>query len=339
MAKKNKEKHGGRRVLIVILCILLVLGGAGYYLMHSTLGRMHRVRLSDIIYTSVEDETFETDDPEAEKATDHVDPASVTWDQIEVLDDSEVFNLLLIGQDRREGETRARSDSMILVSVNTKAKTIKLASFLRDLYVQIPGYSDNRINAAYLWGGMKLLDETIERNFGLHVDGNVEVDFAQFETIVDILGGVDVEMTEAEARYLQYEMHAGEMQTGVNHLNGEQALLYARMRKLDNDFGRTGRQRNLIASVVASLRSATPGQIIDLVNQVLPHITTDMSETQILSQATRAAQVYIGGGQLESLRIPMDGAYQFANIRDMSVLLPNLSKCQELLKEELYPDN
>ncbi|MFQ9799037.1 MAG: LCP family protein [Clostridia bacterium] len=100
-----------------------------------------------------------------------------------------MVNILLIGQDRREGEGRQRSDSMILATINKKSQSIYLTSFMRDMYVPIPGYSDNRINAAYAFGGMDLLDDTIETNFGIHIDGNVEVDFSGFKTLIDMMGG------------------------------------------------------------------------------------------------------------------------------------------------------
>ena len=333
---ERKKSRRGLRVLVILLCIVLVLAGCGYFAMSYVLGHIHHISLSDIVYLRAEDETFEADEEGAERATQVLSPDQVRWDTAESMHDKNVFNILLIGQDRREGESRARSDSMILVSVNTKANTITLVSFLRDLYVQIPGYSDNRINAAYAWGGMKLLNETIALNFGLTVDGDVEVDFSQFETIVDILGGVDVQLTSAEAGYLQNTMQAGSMHEGMNHLSGSQALLYARMRKLDSDFGRTQRQRSLILSVASSLRSASLSQLMDLVTEVLPYVTTDMTQGEIVSYATRAAKVYLAGGELTSLRIPADGAYQFASIREMSVLVPDLASARATLKEALY---
>ena len=95
-------------------------------------------------------------------------------------DTSNIKSILLIGQDKREGQSRQRSDSMILATLDKDQKTISLTSFMRDLYVAIPGYSSTRINAAYAYGGMDLLDETLTQNFGVEIDGNVEVDFEVF---------------------------------------------------------------------------------------------------------------------------------------------------------------
>lgn len=331
------KKHGGRKAALVVLCVLAAVCCAGYFGLTQVLDRINRVNPDQFEYLSPEDETFETTDPELmQESVEKVDADSVIWDEVDVLDGKDVINLLLIGQDRREGETRARSDSMILASVNTRQKTISLVSFMRDLYVQIPGYSDNRINAAYQWGGMQLLDETILNNFGIEIDGNIEADFEQFETIIDILGGVDVEMSDGEAKYMKYVMESGDIQAGVNHLNGRQALDFARMRGLDDDFHRTERQRRLLTQVALSLKSASASQLLDLVNEVLPHVSTDMSNTQIIGCAAAAIQVFLSGAEVSTGRIPAEGMYSDAEIRGMQVLVPNLDKCQDYLEELLY---
>ena len=111
---------------------------------------------------------------------------------------SNIKSILLIGQDKREGESRQRSDSMILATLDKDQGTVSLTSFMRDLYVAIPGYSTTRINAAYAYGGMDLLDQTLEENFGVKIDGNVEVDFEVFQVLVDKVGGIDLELTQAK---------------------------------------------------------------------------------------------------------------------------------------------
>lgn len=334
---QEKKKHGARNAVIIIVCVLIALCGAGYYAATSVLGRMNRVKPGDFNYVKPEDETFETTHPDAAaEGVEKRDADSVVWDKVDALDGKHVINILLIGQDRREGESRARSDTMILVSVNTERKSISLVSLMRDLYVQIPGYSDNRINAAYQWGGMELLDETVLENFGVEVDGNVEADFEQFETIIDILGGVDVEMSKGEAEYMKYVMDSGDVQEGENHLNGKQALDFARMRGLDDDFHRTERQRRLLTRLAEKLQSASVQQLLDLVNEVLPHVSTDMSSTQMLGYAASAIQVYLSGAEIATGRIPAEGMYSDAEIRGMQVLVPNLEKCQSYLSELIY---
>lgn len=151
---------------------------------------------------------------------------------------SNIKSILLIGQDKREGESRQRSDSMILATLDKDQGTVSLTSFMRDLYVAIPGYSTTRINAAYAYGGMDLLDQTLEENFGVKIDGNVEVDFEVFQVLVDKVGGIDLELTQAEADYIcgrdqsvlypQPLRSDWNLQAGMNHLDGEQALIHAR---------------------------------------------------------------------------------------------------------------
>ena len=142
------------------------------------LGRIRRASATEAV--SQQEETFESD----ENADDTLRPEDVIWNGADtsVMQDKDIVNLLLIGQDRREGQDRQRSDSMIMVTLNKKTKQISMTSFMRDLYVQIPGYSDNRINAAYAFGGMDLLDSTLTANFGVAVAGYVEVDFGEFQT-------------------------------------------------------------------------------------------------------------------------------------------------------------
>lgn len=178
--------------------------------------------------------------PETETTT----SVTVEWngDDYKTTDNDSLINILLIGQDKREGEERQRSDAMILCSFNPETSKLSMMSFLRDLYVQIPGYEDNRLNAAYAYGGFELLKETLELNFGISVDGCLESDFSGFEKIIDTIGGVEIELTKEEAEIVG-------VNEGVCTLNGNQALTYARIRKIDSDFQRTERQRKIMNSV------------------------------------------------------------------------------------------
>ena len=140
--------------------------------------------------------------------------------------------LNLDGQDRRPGEGRARSDAMIIASINKTDKTIKLTSLMRDMYVQIPGYSDNRINAAYAFGGMELLDAAIKQNFDIDIDGNIEVDFSGFKNVIDSIGSVDIQVDADEISVMNDYVRDINRQTGaapdsslvtqagMQHLNG-----------------------------------------------------------------------------------------------------------------------
>ncbi len=247
----------------------------------------------------------------------------------------DVINILLIGQDRRPGETRARSDSMILCTINKETKALVLTSILRDLYVQIPGYQDNRVNVAYAAGGMKLLNQTLEQNFGLQVDGNVEVDFSQFQTIVDLLGGVSIELRQDEANLINKALGSSLTQ-GVNLLSGEQALQYARIRSLDpdGDFSRTNRQRKVINAIIDAYKNASLGTVLSMLDDILPMITTDMSNLEILAYAMDLFPL-LSEMTITSQRIPADGTYSGQMIRGMAVLVADMDATRRLLEESL----
>lgn len=248
---------------------------------------------------------------------------------------SNIVNILLIGQDRREGEGRARSDSMILCTFNKKTKQLIMTSFLRDLYVQIPGYNSNRINAAYAAGGMSLLDDTLTQNFGLYIDGNVEVDFTQFAGIVDLLGGVEIELRQDEAEFINEETGSS-LSQGTYILSGEQALAYSRIRKLDadGDFSRTNRQRKVMSALVEAYRDSSLKTLLALTNQILPMITTDMSKLEILGYALELFPV-LSGAEIISQRVPADGTYTNQMIDGMAVLVADMDAARQMLEQTL----
>lgn len=253
---------------------------------------------------------------------------------------SATINILLIGQDRRPGQKkRARSDAMILCTVNQSTKTVTLTSFMRDMYVQIPGKKSNRINAAYALGGTNLLNRCIDHNFGVTVDGNVVVDFAAFMDAIDLAGGVDVELTAKEAAYLnsvtykdQQHWETG-LEEGVNHLDGNRALAYARIRKLSgNDFGRTQRQRKVLSALFEKISKLTLPEIYRLFKGLSEQISTDMTKGQLIGYAMELLPD-IKNFQIETQQIPAAGTYRSATIDGMQVLVPDLEKNAEILSK------
>ena len=248
---------------------------------------------------------------------------------------SGIVNILLIGQDRREGEETARSDSMILCTYHRKTGNVTMTSFLRDLYVPIPGHHDNRINAAYSEGGAPLLDRTLRENFDLHIDGNIEVDFSQFSQIIDLLGGVQLELREDEAAEINKETGSG-LSAGVQVLNGEQALTYARIRKLDadGDFSRTSRQRKLMNALLGSYRNIKWKDLLPLIDELLPLISTDMNYGKLVLLAMEILPK-LSDAQVASQRIPADGTFTDEKIDGMAVLCADLEANRQLLRETL----
>ena len=249
---------------------------------------------------------------------------------------SGIVNLLLIGRDTQDGQN-GRSDSMILCTFNKADKTIILTSFLRDLYVPIPGHRSNRMNAAYAFGGAPLLQKTLERNFGLHIDGCIQADFSQFAQIIDLLGGVDITLRRDEAAHISQE--TGTVLTeGLQTLNGVQALSYSRIRKLDSqgDFGRTDRQRKVLQAIADQVRSASLPTLLSLTRQILPMISTDLSTAEILSYAVTFAPL-LTGGTITSQHIPDPETCRYETIQGMSVLTADMSALRQTLKNTLLP--
>lgn len=248
---------------------------------------------------------------------------------------SGLVNILLIGQDRREGESGSRSDSMILCTFNKKTRQLILTSFLRDLYVPIPGNGSNRINAAYSLGGTELLNRTLEENFNLHIDGNVEVDFAQFSQIIDLLGGVEIQLRQDEAELINKETGSS-LEAGLRTLDGTQALAYARIRKLDTDgdFSRTNRQRMVMEAIWDAYRGSGVTTLLKLLRNVLPMVDTDMGTGEILSCAVSVFP-YLSDVEIVSQRIPADSQYSDQFIDGMSVLVADMDAARDTLRSTL----
>lgn len=344
--KKTATKKSKKRIFLTVLCVFLALILAALLAVtiyfESTMGLINRKdpSASGNYMTQEEWEKLQSENPDN---TDDpvVDPDDVDWGDpaTTIGAGKNVINILLIGQDKRPGESRARSDSMILCTINKEKKTLTMSSLMRDMYVQIPGYSDNRINASYAFGGMELLDQCIVTNFGVTVDGNVEVDFSGFQEIIDLVGGIDVELSQAEANYLNrwgnwdVEDNAGKwsLTAGVNHLNGSQATAYARIREVGNaDFGRTNRQRTILNLLVEKARTMSATKINELLKAALPLLTTDLTDQQIMGFAIQFLKI-LPDLEISTQQIPADGAYYNASIRGMAVLVPDLEKNREIL--------
>lgn len=204
-----------------------------------------------------------------------------------------VINCLLCGVDTEEGSD-GRTDAMILVSLNKKKKTITLTSFMRDsyTYMNINGHDRwYKINSAYNWGGAATLVQTIENNYKIEIDNYITVDFDTFPKLIDALGGVEVDVEEYEARYIRRTSSHKKFPYGEGvRLNGDQALIYSRIRHSDSDgdLSRTRRQRKLVTALIAKAKTASVGQLNNMMNLVLPYVQTNYRRSQILAYGTQA---------------------------------------------------
>lgn len=313
------------KILSVTAGILLVVGvGVGCYANY-LYSQMKIEKKEDIVLKA---EKFDKD--KDSKKLEETNPEDVEWNKKGgVKQDKEVVNILIAGEEAVHDD-RGRTDAILIATMNRKQNALKLTSILRDTYVQIPGYSDNKINAAYHNGGMPLLEETIEENFDIEIDGYVLVDFNGFESIIDKLGGVEITISEEEASYLNRKNYITDyrnrnLYAGTVNMNGDQALGYARVRYVSNgdqsgDFGRTQRHRIVLNAVFNRLKDKGIPELIELLPQMLSLVTTNISRTQCIDYLTTVSGMNVQS--LETFRLPVDEAYRLTKIRTMSVVLP-----------------
>jgi LCP family protein required for cell wall assembly len=178
--------------------------------------------------------------------------------------------------------------------------------------VRIPGYKPNKLNAAYALGGFSLMNETLAVNFDVLVDGNVEVDFDGFKDVIDLLGGVEITLTQAEADHLNEE-YQYTLTPGKQYLNGEQALSYSRIRKIDTDYQRAKRQRTVLISLLNRYKEKPAAEMLALLDDILPMVTTNMTNAEIISLATEVLPM-LSSSRIDTLRIPVDGTFQQGNV-------------------------
>jgi LCP family protein required for cell wall assembly len=234
-------------------------------------------------------------------------------------------HILLIGADRESGGA-SRADVIMLCSVDKANNKLLITSFLRDMYIPIPGHDNNRINAAYAFGGAQLLKQCLQESFGISADHTVELDFEGFSAIIDALGGVEVSLSSEEAAYLG-------LPEGRHLLSGTQALRYVRMRDAQNgDFGRTRRQQTLLAEMGHKISSAGFASGYKCLQSAMKYVKTDLTVPAILGLLPDILFASVGG-KCSALQIPAEGAYQNATVNRMQVLVPDLAANRAILQE------
>ena len=348
---KDKKRSSGKKIVLIVVSVLLalilaVMAGVSIWI-SSLLGKINRVPEAEATLSDEEIESIlqETDEPMDEDFTGEIlnpEDVELSTEPAEILEEEDhILNILLIGQDARPGQGRQRSDSMILCTVNTEKKTMVMTSFLRDLYVDIPDwngktYYDNRLNVNYAFGGMGMLDKCLEMNFGVVVDYNIEVNFEGFTEIIDLMGGVDIELSKGEAWYINLGKEDGspKVSSGWNHLSGEDALTYSRIRKLDSDFGRTNRQRTVLLALLEKVRNSSLKDILALTDAVFPMITTDMENSEIVDVVMKVFPV-LTELEVTTQHIPAEGTYRGASVAGMSVLVADMEANRQILRDTI----
>lgn len=260
--------------------------------------------------------------------------------QSELYSASGVTNILLLGVDARsdEDEETSRSDSMMLISLDSKHHCIKLISFLRDTWIYIPSKDKSqRLNAACSYGGYQGVVDTIEYNFGIDIDGYVVTDFEMFKVMVDSIGGVEIDVTEAEAKEVtnhQKRYDHVTLEAGKHTLSGEQALAYCRIRKIDTDWKRTERQRTVMQEILKGILHSGPVTDYKMAKNVAPYIETNLSKSEIIKAGMRAAFCVSGGFVQTSC--PFDGTWEYTKKSGASVIGIDVEKNKSMLIDYIY---
>lgn len=345
----GRERPGGKKWHAAAACLLLVLvltAGAGYGVFQhyfSLLGRMDSPGPP-----AASPEQGEAGLPPEREDAPSRPPA--TAGEIERIEEAlrrnleamesasdlyatEAFNILLIGVDARSDTMTGRSDAMILLSIHKDLRQITMTSFLRDIYLPIPGYGSSRLNAAYESGGAELLTETLKANFGITVDRCLVVNFYLVMDLIDAVGGIDLEVTAEEIDVMNMYITSHNKLLGKQkntdilspedagpvHLNGSQALGYMRVRYVGTDFARTGRQRAVITKFLDKVRQRKLSELNALAEAFFPRVRTDLSKGDCAALLLMLPR--LEDYTFRSLAIPLDGTWSDANIDGMSVLI------------------
>ncbi len=339
MRHRKKKKHGFFKfTLILILLIVLALVGGSLIL----ISRIEYVR----------------DTPDHEAVAKAVG---------ELKTDDQVQNIIIFGVDNHAESENGRSDTMLLLSVDRKHHLIKQTSFLRDMYLPVFEQDEDKLNAAFAKGGAKLAIETIEYNFKIKIDYYVIVGFESFVSIVNDIGGIDIELTSEEVDYIDWQSHKNKqvetrneldhkkyeykenpekddndkyVKTASVHLNGRQALWHARNRGEDgickgDDFYRTKRQREVISAIIDKVKSSNPVDLIKTIYDVAPMITTNMNFGNTLKNCF-GMLVYLKYDRLEH-KVPQTFNFGYDNVNGESIIrVTNLEEEKNALHEFIF---
>lgn len=361
----NHRKQGPswKKIMGISLCIILAIVVAGgvliYTIGHELISSTNFVADEDVKTVQVEElpeEAKETVSAEEKKGRvldeselNEIHQQMNQLSDVDTVEDEDVYNLLLVGVDRRDKTWNGNSDSMMLVSINHTAKRVSVVSLMRDTYVDIPGYGYNKLNAAYALGGGPLLTETITDTYKVDVSRYAAVDFENMIQIIDALGGIDLEMTDAEVEVANgymldmcntlglngydYVLPGG----GVYHCNGVQAVAYARNRYVGNsDYARTERQRYVISQIIEEVKRMDVAQLTQFVKDVLPLVTHNVEETEIWDLVTKAPEIL--QYKFVQDRIPYDNMYDVIYVDSQDMLVPQWETTIEKLHNTIYGD-
>lgn len=320
--KKKKKKSLFLKISITIVSIIALLIAIGIGTFYSIFNKMDNIDLNkeNLGVTSKE--------------------------ELEVYDNyKKIKNIALFGIDSADGV--GRSDSMMIATVDPVHDKLKITSLMRDSYVNIDGYGYDKLNHAYAFGGPELSIKTINQTFGLNIEDFVAVDFASLPKVIDILGGIELDITDEELQYINgyiddinskdgtYSPHIS--YAGPQHVDGVQALAYSRIRYTSGgDYERTRRHRTVLEQLFNKALTVSPTQYPTIINQLLPYVKTNLGATDILSLATKVATM--GGGTLEQDRFPRDGYGEGQMIDGVYYLVFDEAATKQQMMDYIFDD-
>ena len=346
------------KFIITIILVFLALFVVCAVFLCSKLGKL------DYHNGTVPEETVEEEvtreemtDEEAEEHTEEIvlisdEEAEALGEAEVILSDAElffvedVFNVLLLGTDERTSKfsTNARADSIILLSLNKKDNTMKLVSLQRGMGVPVleGQYKDQYdwITHMFRYGGADLMLKTVREMFNVDVEYYVRVNFNTFEQLIDSVGGVDITLDAEEADHLNRTRKTltkeySEVTAGWNHLDGENALRYSRLRAIDSDWQRVQRQRNVIQAVFSSGGDMNLLEINSMLDEILPLVQTNLTSTDILGLISYVPAVL--GEDFEQMTIPVKGTYgSMKGMGNRTLYAVDFKTNSQILSEFLY---
>ena len=325
--EKKKKKNWGLWVLLGFIAFIIIAVYAVFLFFYSkTVYQRERKLTPEATASSIQEAASEAETAAAERGeivvglTIEEEEAArramlVTVDPLPLDQMDDTYNILLIGVDRRDRSWNGNSDTMILITLNNTKKVMYMTSFMRDLYADVPDWGIRKMNFAYAIGGGALLTKVLEQNYGVKIDNYAAVDFMGMQNIVDVMGGIDMEIEDYELPAMKT---VGITTAGQHHLNGEQALTYSRIRHYGNsDFERTNRQRDVLIALMDNARNMTFSQLIKATDAVLPNVIHNLPQRTVLLQLPKVP-TYLSY-ELSELRIPADGTYHVVE----EILIPN----------------
>ena len=312
---KNRKKPIGIIITISIILLLTIMTLLGWAYYNSKLDLIQYDDGSKEMDTSTSyaidnDELDIADLPDAPEDVDASGGIEIL--EGDIYHDDNVVNILLLGTDERTDEfnENARADSIMVMSLNTKEHTIKLISIERGIGVPVPGRNDDWITHTFRYGGAALTMQTVRDCFKLDVNRYIRVNFNAFKEGISAIGGIDIELTPAEAEYINNAARqdsSKEIQrvsAGQQHLNGATALTYARIRKIDSDWKRIERQRTVIQAAINQVKNSDIFTLNALADAILPMVLTNLTKAEITRLMLEVPAFLSEGSKMEQMTIP-----------------------------------